>query len=79
MKIKSRSNDICQLNMYTLQSFHTPNINELLSIVLKNRPNHKNLTLPKKHENEVKVRWHLSVGYEHLTIIPYTKYSRPFA
>ena len=26
MKMRSRSDDTCQLNMYTLQSFHTPNI-----------------------------------------------------
>ena len=30
MKMRSRSDDNCQLDMYTLQSFHTPNILDLL-------------------------------------------------
>ena len=43
MKMRPRSDDTCQLDMYTLQSFHTPNILDLLLIVLKTGPKIKNL------------------------------------
>ena len=32
-KMRSRSDDTCQLDVYTLQSFHTPNIVDLLYTV----------------------------------------------
>lgn len=42
--LKSRSDDACQLGMFTLQSFQTPNMVDLLHTVLENQTKQKNLT-----------------------------------
>ena len=48
MKLRSRSDDTCQLDMYTIQSFHTPYIVNLLHKYKKNRQKHKNFPIKKK-------------------------------
>ena len=64
--------------MYIIKYFHSPNIVDLMHIVLE-KPKLKKLLWPLNYENEAKVRWHLQVRHVHLTIIPYTKYRWPIA
>ena len=44
MKLRSRSDEPYQIDTYSLQSFHTTNIVDLLLIVSEKQTKHKNLT-----------------------------------
>ena len=45
MKMRSRSDGNCQRDMYTLKSFHKPNIVDLLLIVLEKQTKTQNLNI----------------------------------